>query len=100
MSLLDELFEPLTQEGCFAYCKETHSCSACTDLLCEQDGKCPFFKPKAKWERECQRNATKLLKKMQTDLRLKRRLELLGITESDLIQSVASEDVLRENSVI
>jgi len=93
MALIDELYAPPIQTACFAYCKDTESCTACTELLCMELGrKCPFFKTKAKLEEENMCSARKLLDKMQSDDVLRIKLKMLGITESDLRKKAVEKD--------
>lgn len=41
---------PQAKQDCFAYSAEQFAadggCVICKPLLCEEDGKCPFYKPK------------------------------------------------------
>lgn len=92
--LIEELYEPPTKKGCFAYCAETDSCKVCTDLICSQPNKkCPFFKTKATIKQKQSDSAEILLEKMKTDRNLRRRLKLLGITESDLREKIVPKGV-------
>ncbi len=94
MSLIKELYESPIKRSCFAYCEETESCMACTELLCAQaNKKCPFYKTKAKLEKENKETAAKLLQRIQGDDDFRQQLKQLGITESDLRKKVESKGV-------
>jgi len=91
-TLREELYEPLIQTDCFAYCAQTESCNACAELICEKKGKkCPFFRTKEKQRQKEQDNARILLEKIQNDFDLRLRLEKLGITQADLYEKAVTE---------
>lgn len=81
-------------KNCFAYNRNTRTCTACTEMICERK-ECPFYKTRTQIEKAQGESAMRLLHMAEDNPKLADRIMSYGLSITRL-QKIAGRSLLHE----